>query len=214
MRRLRLVITAAVVGCAVVLNACGGTAGKTIATRLGEHSIAPKVAPPAAMLISGREIAALPPSSARRALFSLWSSLQWQAWPDALSYYKAGLIKQIGVVDLLQAWKLNAATYRTEKPHVEAEATQNGRVTIRYILSGSQTASVPSSITWEKVNGKWIVYYDSSLNNVLRTWAQTEAQQAISPDTTKLSRRAIAAGIRAGEIQDRYMAIRLAKNGR
>lgn len=213
MRRSLLVTAAAVVGC-VVLNACGGTAGKTIASGLGEHSIAPKVAPPAATLISGREIAALPPSSARRALFSLWSSLQWQAWPDALSFYGAGLIKQIGVVDLLQAWKFNAPMYRTAKPHVEAETTHDRRVTIHYVLSGSKIASTPSASTWEKVNGKWIVYYDSSLDNVLRTWAQAEAQQAINPNTTKLSHSAIAAGVRAGEIQDRYLAAQLDKNGR
>jgi hypothetical protein len=213
-RRSPLVITAAIVGCAVILNACGGTAGKTIAGQLGEHSIAPKVAPPAATLINGREIAALPRSSSRRALFSLWSSLQWQAWPDALSYYKVGLIKQIGAVNLMQAWKFNASMYRTTKPHVEAATTRNGRVTIHYVLSGSKITPTPSAITWEKVNGKWIVYYDSSLDNVLRTWAQAEVQQAINPNTTKLSRSALTAGVRASKIQDRYLAAQLDKNGR
>lgn len=213
MRRSRLVIAAAVVGCAVVLNACGSTAEKKIASQLGEHSIAPKVAPPAATLISEREIAALPQSSPRRALLSLWSSLQWEAWPDALSYYQAGLIKQIGVVNLLQAWKFNAATYRTTKPKIEGETTRGGHVTIRYLPSGSQIASTPSSIAWERVNSRWIVYYDSGLDNTLRGSAQVAAQQAINPRTTTLSPRALAAGARAGEIQGRYQRSQLTKNG-
>jgi hypothetical protein len=213
MRRSQLVIAAAVVGCAVGLNACGGTAEKKIASKLGEHGIAPKVAPPAATLISEHEIAALPQSSPRRALLSLWSSLQWEAWPDALSYYQAGLIKQVGVVALLQAWKFNAATYRTTKPKIEGETTQDGRITIHYLLSGSQIASTPSSIVWERVNSRWIVYYDSSLDNTLRGWAQAEAQQAINPKTTTLSPRAIAAGVHAGEIQGRYQKSQLDKNG-
>jgi hypothetical protein len=212
-RRSPLVIAAVIVGCAAVLNACGSTAQKKIASRLGEHSIAPNVTPPAATLVSAREIAALPPSSPRRALFSLWSSLQWQAWPDALSYYNAGLVKQIGTVNLVQAWKFNAATYRAAKPHVEAEAVHGRRVTIRYVLSGSNAAPIPSAITWEKINGRWTVYYDSGLDNALRAWAQAEAQQAIGPSTTKLSRRAIAAGRRAGEMQDRYLATQFAGHG-
>jgi hypothetical protein len=208
------VIAAATVGCAAVLNACGGTARKTVAGRLGEHSIAAGVAPPPTTLISGREIAALPRSSPRRALLSLWSSLQWQVWPEALSYYKTALVKQIGVTNLLQAWKLHASTYRVTKPRVEGETVQGGRVTIRYVLSGSNTVPTPSSITWEKASGKWTVYYDSSLDTVLRVWAQTEAQQALGASANKLSSRAITAGVHAGEIQDHYLATHLAGEGR
>lgn len=214
MRRSSLAIAVATLGCIALLAACGSTAGKKIASRLGEHSIATHVAPPAAALITGREIAALPQSSAQRALFSLWSNLQWESWPDALSYYQPGLIRQIGAVQLLQAWKFNAAMYRTSKPHIESVTPDAGQVTIRYLLSKSNAAPVPSTITWERVNGKWTVYYDSSLDSALRAWAQAEAQQKISPGTTKLSPRAVAAGIRAGEIQDRYLAGRVTGNGR
>ncbi len=215
MRRSRLLIATAVVGCAVVLNACGGTAEKKIASKLGEHSVAPKVTPPAATLISEREITALPQSSPRRALLSMWSDLQWQSWTDALSYYQVGLVKQVGVTEFLQAWKFNAATYRTAKPKIEGETIQDGHITIRYLLSGSQVESTPSSITWEKANGQWIIYYDSSLDTTLRTWAQAEAQQAINnPHARTLSSRAITAGVHAGEIQDQYLASQLTKNGR
>jgi hypothetical protein len=213
MRGSRLLTMAAIVGCVMILNACGSAAEKKTASQLGGHSIAPKVAPLAAALIGQREIAALPPSSPRRALLSLWSSLQWQAWTSALSYYQAGLIEQVGTPDLLQAWKFNAVMYRTTKPKIEDETTEDGRITIRYVLSGSRTDATPTASTWEKVSGRWVIYYDSSLDDVLRSWAQAEAQRAINPNTTALSPSAVTAGVHASEIQGRYLASHLTKNG-
>lgn len=215
MRSPHLLTAATIAGCALALTACGGTT--RVASQLHGSSIAPKVTPPSASLITEKEINVLPTSSPRRSFFSMWSDLQWQSWPEALSYYHTGLILRIGEVKLLQVLKFEASLYRTTKPRVEEESTQGPRVTIRYIPSAAKSDSssaavyLPTSVTWEKVNGQWIIYYDSGLNSALRAWAQAEAQQTIDPTALTPSPRAVVAGIHAGELQDQYLASAVSK---
>jgi hypothetical protein len=214
MRQPRLLTAFATAGCAIVIVACGGTANKNVASQLSEHSIAPRVAPPVATVVTGREIAAAPSGSPQRAFLSMWSALQWQSWADAISNYQAGLITQIGQVKLVQALEFNAALYRTTKPKLEGETTNAGHVTIRYLISPPQTEPVRSSITWERQHGRWIIYYDPALDSALRSWAQVQTQQAIDPSAATPSARAVVAGIHASEAQGRYLTSQLTRTGR
>lgn len=191
--------------CVVILAGCGGSASK-IASQLGTRSITPRVSPPPTSLMSGREISAAPADSARRAFLAMWSALQWQSWLDAISNYQAGLVRQIGQEKLVQAFEFNATLYRATKPKVEGETSNGSRVTVRYVITPPQSEPVPSSITWERVEGRWMIYYDPALDSALRLWAQEQTQQTIDPGAATPSPKAIEAGVHASELQERYLA--------
>ena len=206
MPRPTLLIPASTMTCVLVLAACSGTAAKHVSQQLSQHSIAPHVEPLPASLVTTREIASAPLGSPRRAFLSMWSDLQWQSFMDATSYYPVPLIDYIGATNILQAFEFNAAFYRTNKPHLEGEMTNGAQVIVRYVLTGLNAQIVPTSITWIKVDGRWMVYYDPELDSALASWAQSETQQAIDPAATTPSPRAVAAGSRLAGAQGRYLA--------
>jgi hypothetical protein len=190
---------------ALALGGCGSAAGKRVTQQLAQHSIAPAVRGLPSATITNSEIQAAPSGSPSRAFLSMWSDLQWQSWPGALSYFPVGMIDYIGGADVLQAFEFNAALYRTSKPKIEEQSTTAGRATIRYVLMG-KTPAVPMSIVWTKVEGRWMVYYDAELNGVLASWAQVQTQQALDPTATTPSAQALAAGARLEGAQSRYLA--------
>lgn len=206
MQPRRHLIGAPIMMCALVLAACSGTAATHASQQLGQRSIASHVAPPSSSLVSTRDIASAPLASPRRAFLSLWSDLQWQALTSAISYYPTPLRDYIGSVTILQAFEFNAPFYRTSKPKIESETTNGAQVAVRYTLTGVNAPLVPTSITWTKVGGRWMVYYDPELDSALASWAQSETQQAINPAASTPSPQAVAAGIRLGGAQIRYLA--------
>jgi len=202
----RLLIAAPMMTCALVLAACGSTAAKHVNQELGQHSIAPHVEPLPSSLVSTHDIASAPLGSPRRAFLSMWSDLQWQSLTSAMSYYPEPLRDYIGSASILQAFEFNAAFYRANKPQVEGEITNGSQVIVRYALTNTNAQLTPTSITWIKVDGRWMVYYDPELNSALASWAQTETQQVINPTASTPSPRAVAAGIRLAGAQSRYLA--------
>jgi hypothetical protein len=205
MRSHKGLIVLMIAGSAIAIGACGGNTSRT-AEQLGSHSIATGVAPPTADLITTREVNVTYPSSASRAFLSMWSSLQWQDWTDAISYYSPGLRQYIGSASLIQALEFNAVRFRTAKPKIESTAYTNGHTTLRYRLQGAQAGNYPSSITWGKSGGQWTIYYDPSLDSMMTGWAQAQTQQTSTPLSATTTARALAAGIHAGRLQSEYLS--------
>lgn len=210
MRPLRPLSALAVTSCVTILAACGGSASK-VGEQLAKHSISPKVSPVPAAVVSNAEIAATPVSSPQRAFLNMWSELQWQSWTEAIAHYQPGLVRAIGAARMLQALAFEASLYRTSKPVLHGQTRRHGLVTIRYTLAGAKALVVPSSITWQREAGHWVVYYDPSLDNILRSWAQ--AQQTSSAPGASASAQVLAAGVKATELQSRYLSRRLGRDG-
>jgi hypothetical protein len=207
-QRLRRGCAIAALACA--LTGCGASDGKRVSQELARQSIAPAVQALPSALISTRELAAAPAGSPMRAFLSMWSDLQWQSWPSALSYYQPGLVHYIGTSAMLDAFEFDGALFRTSKPKIDGESQFGAtRVTIRYVLSSATPAAsapVPNSITWSQIGGQWEVAYYPELDGILASWAQTQAQQQIDPTAVTPSPGALAAGIRIEGAQSRYFA--------
>jgi hypothetical protein len=172
---------------------------------VGKSSIATRVKPPREMLVHQADIEQAPAGSASRAFLSFWSTLQWQSWPEALTYYSPELRRSIGAPRLLEALKFEAATYRSNKPELQGESTRKGRTAVRFQLVSSAGDTSFSSKTWQRVGGEWTIVYDSNLDQALRNWAQNRTQLTTDPEAKTSSAAALRAGIEAGEAQSGYV---------
>lgn len=184
---------------------CGG-GGTDNAREVGQRSIAPKVAPPAKALIEQADIERAAGASASEAFLRFWSSLQWQAWPEALSYYSPSLQAYVGAARIVEALKFQTTFFRASKPILRGESSRRGKTSVRYEIVDAAGVSTLSSTTWRRENGEWVIVYDSNLDGALRGWAQSRSQQTTDPRAKEPSAQGLEAGIKAGEAQSGYLA--------
>jgi hypothetical protein len=103
--------------------------------------------------------------------------------------------------------EFEGSTFRSFKPVLRGETAFDGRITVRYTLSGPQARVAPTSITWQRENGQWVVYYDPTLDAEMRSWSMAQLQEGQS--TAKLSTRMASLALRAAELQSHYIAVQL-----
>jgi len=165
-------------------------------------------------LIDQKDFAKTKVGSPERAFLRYWSALQHSAWSEALAFYNPRLLDAIGITPFVGALSFEVAYFRAVKPKITEGRRVGGeyrRVGGEYIIHylvpekvGSRRVS-PQSIAWRRIGGAWRIYYQASLDELLRRNAQFVAQTNINALAQTPSPAAIRAGAIAGRAQSRYL---------
>jgi hypothetical protein len=164
------------------------------------------IAAPPKHLLTAADIAKAPADSPERAFLRHWSYLQNLSWDAALSDYEPALARYIGVARLLDALKLQASYFPTAKPLLRGtRRVGGGEFVIRYSVPNGYGQLVATSISWRRVNRAWKIHYDTQLDGMLQSAAQTRVQDEIDPNAPQPAKKAIQAGIAAARLQSQYL---------
>lgn len=168
-------------------------------------SVIAKNDPVKRFLVSQSEIERAPSGSVRRAFLQYWSDLQFQAWDTAAQTFEPDLRRYIGKDALMRALANQGSSYRSSRPDIVATTTNGSKALIRYFRIGTQDTA-PTSISWVRANGRWMVAYDPLLDQALGDLRQLETQQNINPLEQKPLPAAVRAGTRARKVQSQFAA--------
>ena len=200
-RRFRLVGSVFLI--VAVFAGCGSN--KSSSRALAERSVIDSAPPLREVLITERDLARERAGTTRKAFLGFWQALQYQAIAEALDDYHPRLIEVVGAEEIAEALKGQAAYFRSVKPRITGVRERDGRETLLYEVKDISGVETPRSITWQRVNGSWHIYYDSFLDGAIRDAVQNGAQVAIDPRAQTPSPRAVQAGYNASRLQSLYL---------
>ncbi len=184
---------------AVAVSACGSSDSQP------EISSAPD------NLLKPAQISEYPQGSVEQAFLEFWSSLQFQSWAEAASYYHPEFRDFVGTASVIGAKKLNGSTYPLLKPVIARVGEHDGETTIFYALRLPDGSKELNSITWRRNDGSWQIIYDSRLDPELHQFAQNQVELeengSLSTDPSEgPSAQAAKAGINAANLQAEFRA--------
>jgi hypothetical protein len=154
--------------------------------------------------ISNREQGRYAKNSVERAFLDYWASLQYGAWDDAVTFFDPGLRDFIGSERLSESFKNQDTFYAHTSPHIVSVQRKGRNRAIRYRFVDPSGAESRRAITFRREGKKWRIVFDSYLDDVLRAYAQSVAQQRINPTAKAPGARALRAGAAALRLQSRY----------
>jgi hypothetical protein len=179
------------------------------ASACGNSAEGPTPSAPPDNLVSRSEVDGYPRGSVEHAFLEFWSSLQYQAWAEAASYYEPSFRDSVGTAPIVGAKKLNAPSFPNLKPAI-VEVTRKGDLTtIRYTLWLSDGTKERASVTWRKAGDSWQIVYDSRLDAELYQFAANRVEirrNGVLPTSLdQISPEAIRAGNVAALSQARFL---------
>jgi hypothetical protein len=189
----------AVLVCATALAVAG------CATTDSEPVNSQSIAAPAQNLLTSADISEVPAGTPGRAFLQYWSNLQYRAWSAALSAYEPTLARSIGVGQLVEALKTQAASFATSKPVLRGTTRVGDQYVVRYSIPDATGRLFASSISWRRSAGSWKIHYDTQLDGMLQLAAQTRVQNEIDPNASRPSKAAVQAGVQASRLQSQYL---------
>jgi hypothetical protein len=179
------------------------------ASACGNSAEGPASSTPPDNLVSRSEVDGYPRGVVEHAFLEFWSSLQYQAWAEAASYYAPSFRDSVGTASIIGAKKVNAPSFPTLKPSI-VEVTRKGDLTtIRYTVWLSDGTKERASVTWREVGGSWQILYDSRLDAELNQFAQNRVEidlNGVLPTSlSQISPDAMRAGNAAAQRQARFL---------
>jgi len=194
--RFAAVLAAVLLG-AVSISACGNSAE------------GPSASTPPSNIVKRSEVNGYPDGSAEKAFLEYWSSLQYQAWAEAASYYAPSFRDAVGTAAIVGAKKVNAPSYPALKPEIAEVVDKGGLTTVKYTLRLSDGTLERAAVTWEKIGGNWQIVFDSRLDAELNQFAENRvelAQNGVLPTSIdQVSPAARRAGAAASQRQDLFL---------
>jgi hypothetical protein len=182
---------------AACVTGCGNSAQNLEAQKLGNVSVLSSTEPLPSRLVKQSEIAAASDTAAVRTFLLLWSRLQYQSWPAATELFEPGLRSTIGESNLTQALAADVIVWQGSKPGVTASRVSGNTAVIEFLARDEKNNLMPSSITFRRSLGRWLVAYMSILDTALQRSVQTRVQAAIEPLATKPAVEAVRQGYAA-----------------
>jgi hypothetical protein len=168
-------------------------------------SVTSRVQAPADTVVTDAMLAKQAANSPQRAFLEMWSSAQWQSWVEASGYFAPGLRHVIGGQPLIEVLKSEATVFRAARPAI-AKTRRAGRQTIlRYSFKDAQGDAQLHTVILRQRGNRWQIYYDSLLDQAVRSWAQSRAQGRIAPSAAKADPRAVTAGLDASAALTRFL---------
>jgi len=198
-------LTAVICVLAVLVAGCGSSAQSHNARQLENASILSGTAPLSERLVKQSEIESASDTAAVRTFLQLWSLLQFQAWDQAEEVFQPGLRSTIGPSLLAEALAADVIVWQATKPHIVTTRAIDSKARITFLARGETGAVIPTSISFERTNGSWLVSYLPLLDWALQRTAQTQAQARIAPLATKPSAEAVRQGFAASVLQSTYL---------
>jgi hypothetical protein len=181
-------LTGAVVLLAMALAGCGG--GDDAAPRPNTRTAAAaKPAPQDRRLTT--------PGSPGAVVQSTMQLIELGALPAAIAQYQPATVRSVDIEDFASAVQSLQADFETGQPRVRAvKSTSTGTIVVVALHRRGQPAS-RCSFTLRKRGGKWLIAYDSLMDDAIRSSATARAQSRLTPNRAGTSPPAAAAGIRA-----------------
>jgi hypothetical protein len=203
-------VTGALCACVLLTAGCGSSAQKRQVRELENQGVLASTTPLGQRLISQAEVTGASDEHAAQTFLQLWSLLQFQSWDQAAALFAPGLRQTIGDGLLLQTLESNVVVWQGTKPKiVSATAKSDDTAVIRFFARNEVGTVVPTSITFERGSGSWLVSYFPLLDVALQRTAQIRAQGQIEPLATKPSPEAVRQGDSAFVLQSVYQERRL-----
>jgi hypothetical protein len=192
--RSRVLASLAVTGIltAAATAGCGGSS----------DSKQPTTTAPRQVLVGAKDLRRFKRGSVQRAMLDYWSSLQFHAWPQAISFLDPRLRDLLGTERLSRALEAGAGAFQATAPQIVSVQTRGRITTIQYRLRAEGGDRLESS-SWRREGGDWAIVFDSGLNPVLRVYAQTSID---GNSAAKPSKRAARAAQAVGGLQARFLA--------
>jgi hypothetical protein len=164
-------------------------------------------------LITRAEVDKAGKGSVDQAFLEYWSALQFQAWPEAASYFAPGFRKLIGSAAIIGAKRLNGANYPNLKPKIVGITSHDDLTTLRYYVWLSEGTKELGAATWRKVGGNWQMIDESRLNAELNQFGVNEVEikrtGVLPTDVSEISPEAAQAGYELSQRQAEYAAQQL-----
>gem|GEM_PF-3404052 len=179
------------------------------ASACGNSTKGPATSSPPSNIVLRSEVDRYPKGSVQHAFLEYWSSLQYQAWAEAASYYDPSFRDFVGTAAIIGGKKLNAPSYPLLKPSIFAVTRKGDLTTIKYVLRLSDGTRERAAVTWRKAGGNWQIVFDSRLDAELNQFAENRvevAQNGVLPtDLDKVSPGAMRAGNAASQRQALFL---------
>lgn len=208
-RRHQVAATVALLTCATAALGCSSSALKRQAQQLQSTSVLSKTAPLSERLVKPSEIASASDAAATRTFLQLWSLLQFQAWDRATLLFEPGLRNAIGPSLLAQALEDYVIVWQGTKPQIISARATGDKSLITFMSRNEAGDLMPGSISFQRVEGRWLVYFFSLLDPAIERTVQLRAQARIDPLATKPSPEAVRQGLAAGPLQSNYLERKL-----
>jgi hypothetical protein len=175
------------------------------ASACGNSAEGPAASAPPDNIVSRAEVDGYPKGSVKHAFLEYWSSLQYQAWAEAASYYDQSFRDSVGTAAIIGGKKLNAPSYPLLKPSIVEVIHKGDLTTIKYTLRLSDGTRERASVSWLKVGDNWQIVFDSRLDAELNQFAANRvevAQNGVLPTSLdQVSPDAVRAGSAAAQRQ-------------
>jgi hypothetical protein len=146
------------------------------ASACGNSAEGPTSSAPPDNLVSRSEVDGYSEGNVKHAFLEYWSSLQYQAWAEAASYYDPSFRDSVGTAAIIGAKKVNAPSYPNLKPSIVGVTRKGDLTTIRYTLWLSDGTKERASVTWRKVGGSWQIVFDSRLDAELSQFVENRVE--------------------------------------
>lgn len=146
------------------------------ASACGNSAEGPTSSTPPDNIVSRTEVDGYADGSVKHAFLEYWSSLQFQAWAEAASFYDSSFREEVGTAAIVGAKKVNAPSYPNLKPAIVEVTRQGDLTTIRYTLRLSDGTMERASVAWVKPGGSWQIVFDSRLDAELNQFAENQVE--------------------------------------
>jgi hypothetical protein len=205
----RTAATVTVVTCSIFVLGCGSSGLNHQARQLENASVLSTTAPLSDRLVKQSEIAAASDAAANRTFLQLWSLLQFQAWDQAMQLFEPGLRNALGPSLLAQALEDYVTVWQGTKPRILTSRATGDKALITFMTRNEAGGLVPASISFQRINGSWLVYFFSLLDPAIQRTVQLRVQAQIDPLATKPSPEAVRQGLAAVPLQSDYLERKL-----
>jgi hypothetical protein len=129
-----------------------------------------------------------------------------QAYPAVIDLYHPDLQAALGRLNLLDTLSFLGPSFANVRVKlVEKQRTGTGILITLHGYSGGGNA-VTTSYLLRRDEGRWKVFYDSAIREVLSTVVQNRVQQSLAPKAATPSPRAVAEGLAALRRYERVFA--------
>ncbi|MFL5519095.1 MAG: hypothetical protein ACJ8DJ_23290 [Gemmatimonadales bacterium] len=169
----------------------------------GDDAKQPTTTVPAQVLVGAKDLRRFKRGSAERALLDYWSSLQFHAWPQAISFLDPRLRDLLGTERLSRALETGAGSFSATAPQIVSVHKRGRITTIQYRLRQGQGGDRLESSSWRREAGGWAMVFNSGLDPLLQSYVQTSIDGNTAGPPSKRAARAVAA---VTGLQARFLA--------
>lgn len=188
----------------LALTGCGGGAARE-ARELSGISLLEKTSPLSQNLVRKSDVEKASDASGVRTLLRFWQALQYQDYESATEFFYPNLANFVGVAQLALALRNETLLWSSNKPEVVEATTSGSAARVVFVIHDLRGNVIPVTVSFRKLGAEWKINYLTLLDEALQAWAMQRAQIESAPTSSQPVKLGLAAGIRALQLQSRYL---------